>query len=324
MGTNKRFLGLDVRSWIQCVVVALLVTGVRVGVDWREGEAATYGKQSGSTTGGGGGTPIAAGTGISTSVDGGVTTIINAAPFGSPISLPQNNDAGTPVTTMTYTNTFTVKTPGAVTSGNVFGAKLDGGTINTDISFLNEQAPQLVTTSIAQPSIAWNPRTDVLDVTVGATTLTKLTITGFSMDADRLIAVEWVTANGGEAATITTQSFVRLNNETNGVVGDYTFQRAGTAASMAATAAWVFTDSSDTGASSLGMSRGEFSKSPGGLVRGTIWISILQGGVRFEEHTTGVGDSTTDVTSIVILPTSGNLAGTGDHYKFYRGRAFAH
>src|SRR6185437_13766711 len=98
MGTNKRFLGLDVRSWIQCVVVALLVTGVRVGVDWREGEAAT---------GGGGGTPIAAGTGISTSVDGGVTTIINAAPFGSPISLPQNNDAGTPVTTMTYTNTFT-------------------------------------------------------------------------------------------------------------------------------------------------------------------------------------------------------------------------
>src|SRR6185312_3931179 len=130
--------------------------------------------------------------------------------FGTPLSISQNNDAGTPVTTMTYTNTFTVKTPGAETSGNVFGAKLDGGTINTDISFLNEQAPQLVTTSIAQPSIAWNPRTDVLDVTVGATTLTKLTITGCSMDADRLIAVEWVTANGGEAATITTQSFVRL------------------------------------------------------------------------------------------------------------------
>src|SRR6185312_4076646 len=46
--------------------------------------------------------------------------------FGTPLSISQNNDAGTPVTTMTYTNTFTVKTPGAETSGNVFGAKLDG------------------------------------------------------------------------------------------------------------------------------------------------------------------------------------------------------
>jgi len=270
--------------------------------------------------GGGGGGSVTAGTGIS--VDGGVVT--NTAPFGSPISLTQNNDAGTPVTTMTYTNTFTNKTPGGETSGNVFGAKLDGGTVNTDISFLNEQSPQLVTTTIAQPSVAWNPRTDVLDITVGATTLTKLTVTGLDMDSDRLIAIEWVTASGGEAATVAAQSVIRFNNETNGVVGDNTFQRAGVAAVMAASAAWIFTDAMDTGASSLGMSRGEFSKGPGGLVRGTIWFSVLQGGLRFEEHTTGTGDSTTDVTSIVIVPTSGNLAGTGDHYKFYRGRAFAH
>src|SRR6185312_4970491 len=208
--------------------------------------------------GGGGGGSVTAGTGIS--VDGGVVT--NTAPFGSPISLTQNNDAGTPVTTMTYTNTFTNKTPGGETSGNVFGAKLAGGTVNTDISFLNEQSPQLVTTTIAQPSVAWNPRTDVLDITVGATTLTKLTVTGLDMDSDRLIAIEWVTASGGEAATVAAQSVIRFNNETNGVVGDNTFQRAGVAAVMAATAAWIFTDALDT--ASLGMSRGEFAKSPGG------------------------------------------------------------
>lgn len=132
--------------------------------------------------GGGSGTVHTDGTTITG--DGSIgNPLVAAAQFGTNVILQQPDSIGTQVTTLQLINDLLSNTHGAVTSEWLVKFQLLGQLVQLSLSAANLAGRQSVTTSGSTPSVAWNPRSDELKITLGAN-VTSLTVTGLDLATD--------------------------------------------------------------------------------------------------------------------------------------------
>jgi len=245
----------------------------------------------------------------------GTRSTVGGQPFGTPFQINQPNSVNAQFQTWQFQNRFTNNTSGSETATNEFTVPLNGAAITQDFAKANGAGRQVVTTSGATPSVAWNPRSDLLVVTIGATPATGLTITGTDLDTDWCYAIE------GTTIPAATNQLVDLdvNGTTSGYAALEFFGHS--TAGFANLTRFQIQDGGDN--TTKAMFHAHLCGAPGAVKTFHTDNFIINATQGFIETVMGVTTSiTSNVTSLVFNTTNGGLP-TGSVIGIRRDRAFA-
>jgi len=231
--------------------------------------------------------------------DGSVGNPLTAvSQFGSDTIVQLPNALSSPVNALELLTTLTATSQGSETSQIALKSLLSGSIISNILTALNGIGRQTASTNTSTPTVALNPRADILVISVNADT-TSLTITGTDLDTDFEYQVSLSPAIGATSPSLVTCD---LNGSTSTYAGlAFAAHSAGSGSILTRI---QLIDNNLTG--DVGMARLSIRKIAGKVA---TWDGVnftTEGGGTFIEFVTGNSNITANVTSLVLNGAIGN------------------